>query len=206
MIRAPSIHDPDTSQVFSSPSYFAVSNIMQSRDKAGKGTCRGDGSVGRAVLSAGRSSSSCYNHATAPQSVLTSKRKLDIVAPVQQPFWWPCKIIFTAAQSKWRGVGGNDWDFLGTPLPTACGYVQMDQLIGLYISHDAKDSNDMQQRCFQSTVFIPEFIFHFFLEPDWVWINTMSGDLQNRVLSQIQSSPKCNSPMDPWPWLRPLCI
>lgn len=74
-------------------------------------------SEGWTGLSVGRrSSSSCNNHSTALQFVLPGKHKLDIVAPIQQAFWWPHKIILTAVESKWKGVGGDDWDFLGMSL------------------------------------------------------------------------------------------
>lgn len=101
--------------------------------------------------------------------------------------WWPYEIIFTAVESKWRGVGGNAWDFLGILLDIACGYVQMDQLIGLYISYDAKYNNDIQQRCFQTTVFIPEFIFHFSgawlsLNQGYNWCITEQGTLSDSKL------------------------
>lgn len=132
-------------QVLQSLSCFSAINIVESRGKErqwnsqwGKpGGCTG-------LWAERRSSSSSNNLTTAPQSVPTGRSKLDAVAPVQQPLWWPQKIILPAVKSRWRGAGGNDRGYPGRPLQTACGYVQMDQLITSCISHDVKDNNGKQ--------------------------------------------------------------
>lgn len=128
-------------------------------------------SEGWTGLSVGRrSSSSCNNHSTALQFVLPGKHKLDIVAPIQQAFWWPHKIILTAVESKWKGVGGDDWDFLGMSLyirPWLCADGPADGII-LWKNTMTYSRDVFNPLCLYLHLFL------IFRQLDWVWIKNMT--------------------------------